>query len=319
MDYGLNIPMRGPVATPTAIAALAQRGEQLGFSYLAVPDHIVIPNNIDSRYPYSQTGEFPGGQSGDCLEQLTAMAYVAAVTSKIRLLSSVMVVPHRTPVLTARILATIDLLSSGRLSVGIGAGWMEEEFAAIGTPPFEERGKVTDEYLRVFIELWTQDNPTFDGDYAKFSDIRFLPKPVQKPYPPLWIGGESGPAIRRTARFGDVWYPIGANPRHPLNTIELFKAGADKLAAEAEKIGRDPSEIGLAYWGNWYKENNTVMLDNGQRHLLTGSDQDIVEDAQRLRELGVKHLLFNFQRATLEESLASMERFASEVLPLLDK
>jgi probable F420-dependent oxidoreductase len=277
----------------------------------------VIPTQIDSRYPYSQTGEFPGRHSGDCLEQLTAMAYAAAVTSNIRLLSSVMVVPHRNPVHTARILQTIDTLSDGRLTVGIGAGWMEEEFNAIGTPPFRERGRVTDEYLQVFKELWTQENPSFSGHYAQFSNISFLPKPVQKPHPPLWIGGESGPAIRRTARFGDAWYPIGANPQHPLNTIERFKAGIDRLHAECEKIGRDPGEITLAYWGNWYREDNTITLEDGQRHLLTGSDQDIAADAQRLREVGVKHLLFNFQRATLQESVDSLERFAAQVLPLL--
>jgi probable F420-dependent oxidoreductase len=319
MDYGFNIPLRGPLANTVAMKTLAKRGEALGFSYLAFPDHIVIPTNIDSRYPYSQTGEFPGRQSGDCLEQLTAMAYVAAVTSKIRLLTSVMVVPHRNPVHTARILETIDTLSNGRLTVGCGVGWLEEEFDAIGTPPFKERGKVTDEYLQVFKELWTKDKPEFSGDYATFSDISFLPKPVQKPHPPLWIGGESGPALRRTARYGDAWYPIGANPQHPLNTIGRFQAGVEKLEAECEKIGRDPKQIELAYLGNWYKENNTVMLDNGERHLLTGSDQNIVEDAQRLRAAGVRHLLFNFQRATLEESLACMERFAGEVLPLIDK
>ena len=317
MDYGFNIPTRGPTATNKGIAALATRGEALGFNWLAVPDHIVIPNNIASRYPYSQTGQFPGGDSGECLEQLTVMTYLAAITKKMRLLSSVMVVPHRGAMLTAKTLATIDLLSDGRVTVGCGAGWLEEEFNALNIPPFAERGKVTDEYLATFKEVWTQDEPKFDGKYSQFEDITFLPKPAQRPHPPLWIGGESGPAIRRAARFGDAWYPIGANPRHPLNTLALFQAGIDKLRAEANKIGRDSNEITLAYWANWYREDNLVTLDDGQRHLFTGSDQQIVADAHKLKEMGVKHLLFNFQRSDLASSLASLERFASNILPQL--
>ena len=226
-----------------------------------------------------------------------------------------MVVPHRSAVNTAKVLASIDVLSNGRVTLGVGAGWMAEEFAAIGAPPFAERGKVTDEYLAVFKELWTQHAPRFDGDYVRFSDISFLPKPLQNPHPPIWVGGESMPAIRRAARVGDAWYPIGANPRHPLNSVALLRTAAGKLAAEAEKINRDPAQIGLTYWANWYREDNTVTLENGERHLFTGSDADIVDDIGALRELGVGTLLFNFQRDSLQHSLDSMERFAADVLP----
>lgn len=315
MEYGFNIPMRGPTATADGVTTLARRGEALGFSYLAVPDHIVIPKVIDSRYPYSPGGDFPGGAGGDSLEQLTSMAFLAAVTSTARILSSVMVVPHRGAVYAAKVLASLDVLSGGRVTVGVGAGWMAEEFAAIGAPPFAERGKVTDEYLQVFKQLWTEDAPAFEGDYVSYSGITFLPRPVQRPHPPLWVGGESGPAIRRAARYGDAWYPIGANPRHPLNTAERLRLGADKLATEAEKAGRDPAEVGLSYWANWYQEGKTVTLDDGQRCLFTGSDAQVAADIATLREIGVTTLLFNFQRATLDASLASMERFAAEVLP----
>src|SRR6266567_4427207 len=123
------------------------------------------------------------------------------------------------PVLTAKILSTIDVMSGGRIMVGVGAGWLEEEFEALGAPPFAERGKATDEYLQAFRELWTKDKPHFDGRFVKFTNIVFVPKPVQKPHPPLWVGGESGPAMRRAARLGNGWYPIGSNPRFPLNTL----------------------------------------------------------------------------------------------------
>ena len=134
MDYGFNIPNRGPLADPESIATIARRAEELGYAILAVPDHIVMPLAIDSRYPYSESGEFPGGPGTDCLEQLNLMAYLAGITSKVRLLSSVMVVPHRPPVMTAKMLATIDVLSGGRVTVGCGAGWMREEFDAIPEP-----------------------------------------------------------------------------------------------------------------------------------------------------------------------------------------
>jgi probable F420-dependent oxidoreductase len=254
---------------------------------------------------------------GDCLEQLTAMAFLAGATTRMRLLSSVMVVPHRPPMFTAKALATLDVLSQGRVTVGIGAGWMDEEFRAIGAPPFAERGKVTDEYLRIFKTLWTEDDPRFDGKYAKFENINFNPKPLQKPHPPIWVGGESPAALRRTVALGDAWYPIGSNPEFPLNTAERFSQGVARLHEEAGRAGRDPATIELAYWASWYKEGQTLTLDGGQRQLFTGSDAEVAQDIVTFRSLGVRHLLFNFARATLADSLAAMERFAHKVLPLV--
>jgi probable F420-dependent oxidoreductase len=317
VDFGFNIPARGVLASPESMLALARRAEELGFAYLAVPDHILIPRTIGSRYPYNEAGKLPGAASGESLEQLTVMAYLAAVTSKVRLLSSVMVVPHRSPVHAAKILVTIDVLSNGRLTVGCGVGWLEEEFKAIGAPPFSERGKVTDEYLAIFKELWTAQNPKFTGTYARFDDIVFLPKPVQKPHPPLWIGGESPAALRRVVRFGDAWYPIGSNPQYPLNTVERYAAALPRLREEAQRLGRDPAGITLAYWANWYREDQVVRLDNGERQIFSGGDQAVAEDIQKLKSLGVRHCLFNFQRSTLAESLAAMERFAAKVVPLI--
>jgi len=319
MEYGFNLPTRGPLATPEIIADMARLGESLGFTWLAFPDHVVIPRDIESRYPYSGTGAYPGQSSGDCMEQITTLAWVAAVTERARLLTSVMVVPHRNPVFTAKALATADVLSGGRVTVGVGAGWMAEEFEAIGTEPFAERGAVTDEYLEVFKTLWTEDDPRFEGRYARFADISFLPKPVQRPHPPIWVGGESGPALRRTVRHGDAWYPIGANPRHPYDTPDRLRAGISRLHAESEKAGRDPASIGLTYWGNWYDEGRgEVQTDAGERHLLTGGSEQVASDIAALRELGVTTLLFNFQRASAQASADSMRRFVADVLPLAD-
>ena len=315
MDFGFNVPTRGPLANKDDLTAIAQRGEALGYRYLAIPDHIVVPTSIASRYPYSQEGDWPGRLSGDCFEQLTLMAWLAAATSEARLVTSVMVVPHRSPVHTAKILATIDALSGGRVVLGCGTGWMAEEFEAIGTEPFAERGKVTDEYIRIFKTLWTEDAPRFQGEYNSFADIVFAPKPAQDPLP-IWIGGESGRAIRRTVELGDAWFPIGANPRAPLNTVPRFAAALGRLEAAAETAGRDPATIDRAFWANWPDDTNPIDIDAGERYIFTGAPEQIAEDISAFAGLGVQHLLFNFQRATLAETLEAMERFMAEIRPL---
>ena len=317
MDYGFGMPTRGPLAQPEPLIALAKRGEELGFRYLNVSDHIVIAKDIHSRYPYSETGEFPG--SGECLEQLTLLTFIASQTANARLLTSVMVLPHRGPVFTAKALATLDVLSRGRLTVGCGVGWMREEFEAIGAPPYDERGAVGSEYIRAFKELWTSDNPTFEGRYCRFSNISFSPKPVQKPHPPIWVGGESPAALRRAAQLGDGWYPIGNNPNSPLQTPELYSKALDKLRHYAEESGRDASELDLAYSAGWYNERQTRTLSGGERLPFTGAPTQIAQDIRDFSSLGVRHLMLNFQTGTLEGTLERMRYFVEEVLPLVEQ
>ena len=247
MKYGLAMPNRGPLAQPGHLVTLATRAEELGFHSLQIGDHIVLPNRISSRYPYAEGGVFTGAVSGEAFEPLTELSFLAGVTRKIRLATSVMIVPHRNPLLAAKMLATLDVLSGGRLILGIGAGWMREEFEALGLPPFDERGAVTDEYVRAFKELWTSDNPTYDGNYCQFSDIKFLPKPVQMPHPPIWVGGENPRAIRRAAELGNGWIPIGSNPDFPMGTPKQLSARMKQLASAAVRAGRDPSEIEVIY------------------------------------------------------------------------
>ncbi len=317
MKVGLTIPVRGPLAAPESVQALTSRAEALGFAHLAVTDHLVVPRSIGSRYPYNQSGKFPGQASGgDCFDQFTLLAYLAAISTKPRLVTAVTVIPHRGAVHTAKILATIDVLSGGRTTLGVGAGWMKEEFDALGVPDFDQRGRVTDEYLEAFKVLWTEDDPHFDGKHVQFGNINFYPKPVQAPHPPIWIGGESNPALRRTIRHGDAWFPIANNPRHPLNSIALFKGGIKKLHDMAGDHGRDPASIGLALFANWFDEKKTLELETGERHLLTGKAEDIAEDIDALADLGVRDLIFNFQRETLEQSLDSMQHFADVIQPM---
>lgn len=319
MDFGFGVPTRGPMSTPDSLVALAQRGEAMGFGFISVSDHIVIPRRIESRYPYSESGAFASGDSGECLEQLTVLAFLASGTSTIRLLTSVMVLPHRSPVLAAKVLATIDVLSSGRLIVGCGVGWMREEFEAIDAPPYERRGAVGNEYLRVFKELWTNDNPSFQGEYCRFSDIQFQPKPVQKPHPPIWVGGESPPALRRAGELGDGWYPIGNNPLFPLGTPEQLSAAMARVRQFAEAAGRDPAEIDFAYSAGWYDDREAEIVADGSRRVFTGTPEQVAGDIRLFGELGVRHITFGFQGRDVEETLERMERFATEVKPLTER
>ena len=219
MRYGFYLPTRGQTATPEGLETLVQRGEALGFASVMIADHLVFPVTIKSKYPYTVTGVFPG--QGDVLDQLSLMAFVAAKTTRLRLVTSVMIVPYRNPVLTAKALATIDVLSKGRVTVGVGVGWMREEFEALGAPDFDRRGAVTDEYLRIFKTLWTESPASFSGRFYRFDSLRCLPHPVQRPHPPIWVGGHSKPALRRAAQLGDGWHPVGANPAVPLPAAEL--------------------------------------------------------------------------------------------------
>ncbi|MEE2803697.1 MAG: LLM class F420-dependent oxidoreductase [Pseudomonadota bacterium] len=312
MDIGMTLPGRGPLAEPNSLEQLARRADELGFSHLAVPDHIVVPRTIDSRYPYSASGDFPGAASGSCLDQFSVLSFIAAVTTKAQLVTSVTVIPHRGALETAKLVATIDVLSAGRMTLGVGAGWMREEFDALGAPPFDRRGQVTDEYIEAFKCLWTEDDPRFDGEFVRFQNISFLPKPLQRPHPPIWVGGESAPALRRTVRHGDTWYPIGSNPKFPLDTIERFKARVQRLHVIADEEKRDPASISLVYCTNWANQG-AVALEGGARHLLTGSASNLKEDIAALKEAGVVGVVLNFQRDTLAQSLEAMQQFAEDV------
>jgi probable F420-dependent oxidoreductase len=317
MQIGFNIPTSGPLIGAADLARIVTTGEQLGFDYVTVSDHIMVPRNLESKYPYTNSGEFPAGTEAAWLDQLTTTAWVAAQTKRMRFVLSVMVVPHRPAVLTAKILSTIDHLSGGRLTLGIGVGWCREEFEAVGAAPFDDRGYVTDEWMAACQELFTSDSPQFDGKYVKFDDVTFLPKPVQQPIP-IWVGGESAPALRRTVRYAHGWYPVGTNPQHPMNTVSRFKAGLARFRGFAEKAGRDPNEITIALRvlaGPGGKPRGSI---DGEPEMFTGGDADWVADIETLRALGVSAVdvrLFGRSRdEKVEETLDAMNRFRDGVL-----
>ncbi len=306
MRYGFYLPTRGGCATPEALETIVQRGEALGFHSVMIADHVVFPTAIASRYPYTVSGEFPGG--GDALEQLTLVAFVAGRTRALRLVTSVMILPYRNPVLTAKMLATVDVLSSGRLTVGVGVGWLREEFEALGAPNFERRGAASDEYLRIFKTLWTENPASFAGEFYRFAGLRCLPQPVQKPHPPIWIGGHSAPALRRVARHGDGWHPVGANPAVPLRPAEL-RTSLDHLFRLTEAEKRDPSALTISFKAPVYDVTATT-LTGSERRPFSGTAQQVADDIAAYEKTGVHELIFDFRSDHLEETLDRMERFA---------
>ncbi|RMF86890.1 MAG: TIGR03619 family F420-dependent LLM class oxidoreductase [Nitrospinota bacterium] len=310
MKFGWSLPSRGPLARREAVRTLTQKAEELGFDSVWVSDHVVLPTQSRSQYPYDRSGAFPGGAEQDYLEPLILLSYLAGCTERIALGTSVLIIPYRNPIVTAKMLATLDVLSQGRLILGAGVGWWEEEFQALGLDTYAERGACTDEYLQIFRILWTQDDPHFEGKFFRFSQIRFAPKPVQKPHIPIWIGGHSRAAIRRTARLGDAWHPIGLRPPANLLPPEM----ADKiqeLRRLAQEYGRDPQEIAITFRCplRFTDTADTTQLP------FTGTAAKIQEDIRTYQALGVEHIVLDLTGDSLSERLEDMERFASTVRP----
>ena len=313
MQIGFNLPVSGPMASPETIANIAQLGEALGFDYLTLTDHIALPDTSTPGYPYSTTGEFYTPDPGHRVEQLTTAAWVAARTSKIRIVLAVMVVPHRPAVLTAKMLATIDVLSAGRLVIGIGAGWLKAEIDAVATTPFAERGAVTDEYMDAMRTIWMNEKPVFHGKYTHIDGLLTDPKPLQKPHPPIWVGGESAPSMRRAARIGDAWYPIGSNNAHLLDTLPRLTAGIARMKDLTAQAGRDPAAMGIVYRVKRHGQPAPLATD-GYRKLFTGTVADTIEDIATLKDRGVTALDFDFEGRDAAKSAADMKKFHNEVL-----
>jgi probable F420-dependent oxidoreductase len=313
MRYGFYLPTRGPTATRDAILGLAREGERLGLHSAMVADHVVFPLSSDSAYPYTLDGKHPGG--GDALESLSILGVVAGATERLRLVTSVLVLPYRNPVLTAKMVASLDVLSGGRITLGVGVGWLKEEFEALDSPDFERRGAVTDEWLTIFKQLWTTSPASFAGRFYGYTDIRAEPFPTQKPHPPIWVGGHSRAALRRTARHGDGWHPVGAIAASPLLPDEM-RALLATLKQMTEAEGRDFASLTISYKAPLY--DAAVPDRDGSRRSFSGTPQQIADDIRAFAGIGVHELIFDFRASALAESIERMQRFASEVVPLVD-
>jgi probable F420-dependent oxidoreductase len=291
VELGLHLPHVGPLANRDALIDFARFAEERDFDSLWVSDHVIIPRKLRSRYPYSPDGSFPIPPDLPFLEPLATLLFVAGVTQRIKLGTTILVVPMRNPVITAKMLSTLDVLSNGRLILGAGAGWMQEEFELLDVP-FEKRGARLDDYLHVIKALWTQDQPSFQGKYYSIDEIGFAPKPVQKPHPPIWIGGHSTPALRRAGRLGDAWHAAFVGP-------DVVAKQFQEVRQHAEAAGRDPNAVALTV-------RTRLPLDQPDR---------AVEQLQRCREIGVSHVVCEAFGANLERLKSLLDVLANQIRP----
>jgi probable F420-dependent oxidoreductase len=208
--------------------------------------------------------------------------------------------------------ATLDVLSNGRVTLGVGVGWLKEEFEALDSPDFDKRGAVSDEWLKIFKQLWSQSPASFKGEFYSYSDIRCEPFPLQKPHPPIWVGGHTKAALRRTARYGDGWHPVGAIAASPLPPQEM-KAHLNTLKGMTEAEGRDFSAITISYKAPLY--DTGVPDRDGTRRTFSGTPDDIAGDIRTFAAIGIHELIFDFRGQSTAESIERLQRFAAEVMP----
>ena len=318
MEFGISLPGRGPLAKPDQVLSIAAKADALGYASIFVTDHVVLPASMArSVYPYSATGQLPGGAAQDYLEPLAMLGCLARATRRARLGTSVLVIPYRHPLVTAKILATIDQLAGGRVILGAGVGWLREEFEALGAPPFEERGAVTDEYLRFMRATWTTDPVSFTGRYVSVHGVHALPKPAQPAGIPVWIGGHTDAAVRRAATLGDGWHPIALRPPGLLFPDE-YATRARQIQAWAKDAGRDPRAVTLTVRVPMEVRPRRLAPPAGDRPFFQGTADQVVADIRAYAAAGVTHFVFDHTHQDLRALLQNLERFAHEVRPQLE-
>ncbi len=295
MKIGCHLPNQGALATREAVVRFCREAEARNIASLWISDHVVFPRSKSGEYP---GGRFPHPPDTPYLEPVVALTAAAMVTERAQLGSSVFILGHRHPVVMAKMLTSIDALSNGRLICGVGVGWWEEELTTLGAP-FRQRGRHADEILKIFKTLWTSDHPTFQGEFFRFDDLGFQPKPVQKPHPPLWVGGNSPGAFRRVVQYGDGWHATYLQP-------EPLRESLDKLRAVADAAKRPFETIELSM-----RVRNTGALN--------ASRQEVIDLLGAYKKAGLTHVLLDIRRDTLDEMLENLEIVAREIRPAIER
>jgi probable F420-dependent oxidoreductase len=306
MKIGVFLPISGRATGPDTLKEAARSAEAQGFDSIWSADRVVTPWEINTSYPYSENHEFIVPPDRPFLDSLTCLAFLAGCTEKITLGISVLVLPYRHPLYWARVAVSIERLSKGRLIMGVGVGWMEEEFAALGVP-FKDRGKITDEQLQLVSRLWTDERIDYHGEFYDFQNLAFYPKPIQQPRIPIWVGGEGIAAQKRTAKYGDAWFPYFVNI-----TPEELRDGFDTVLRLATEAGRDPDHILLACCRPIEVTNDPVPQDES---VLRGHPLQLVEALNAYKDIGVDHIALQFMVPRWPDRVEQIERFAQEVLP----
>ena len=318
MKFGVSVGNFGAFGTDPGIDGcleVARRADELRFDSVWVHDHVIIPEQIEARYPYNESGDFAVAWESEVYEPLVLMNALAAITTRVRIGVSVLIVPYRHPAVTAKMLAVADLLSNGRIILGAGVGWMRDEFEALGLPQghFEHRGSVTSEYLQAIKEMWTNTGPSnFVGRFVEFHDVGTFPKPLQKPHPPIMVGGKGEPAMRRASRLGNGFQAISATPDELAREVE-------ELHAICRRDRRDPEELEISLLSRI--QLTAEPHSDGERPTLAGSPEQVMDDLRLYGKAGLHHLIATpilaDEADPLARTLGGMELMASEILPAL--
>ncbi len=306
MKLGVFLPISGRATGPDTLMEAARSAETQGFDAIWSADRVVTPWTIKTSYPYSENHEFIVPPDRPFLDSFTCLAFLAACTEKIMLGISVLVLPYRHPLYWTRVAVSIERLSRGRLIMGVGVGWMEEEFEALGVS-FKDRGRMTDEQLQILSSLWTEEHISYNGQFYRFQDLAFYPKPVQQPRIPIWVGGEGSAAQRRTAKYGDAWFPYYVT----ITPAEL-RAGYENTLRLTAEAGRDPAQVKLTCCRSIEVTRESVPQDESR---LRGSPEQLVEALRAYRDIGVDHLALQFTVPRWPDRVEQIERFAQEVMP----
>src|SRR3954452_8199095 len=304
MRFGVTVPnIHETLATPTTIEAVGRMADDLGLDSIWCNDHLAIPSARDGGGAEPAYAAAYGEQRGQNIyEPLIVLAYLAAVTRRVVLGTSVYLLALRNPLLAAKQAVSLDRLSDGRVVLGVGVGWLESEFAALGVP-YRQRGSRTDEAIAVLKALCGQDRAEFDGPHHSFTGVEFFPKPVQRPHPPLWIGGRSDGAVRRAARSGDAWHPSHL-------TVDELRRQIPELHAECERAGRSADEVTVATRRKLVRS----PADAEAERVLQGDAGAIAATVAELEQVGVSHLIVEIPGSSEAELLENLDWFGREVL-----
>jgi probable F420-dependent oxidoreductase len=306
LPFGIAIPNYGSLASAANLLRLTQRAEALGVDSVWVADHLVAPVDVASVYPFDRSPDPKPGQMGvieNFQEPIVTLAYLAGATRRVRLGVSVYIVPYRNPIVTAKTVATLDSLSGGRVIFGVGVGWLREEFAALGVDP-QSRGRMTDDYLEVCRRLWRDEVASFAGKHYRLPAVRTGPKPAQRPWPPIWIGGNSDAALARAVRLGDGWHAIDLAPEELAPRVAALRSSL--VAA-----GRDPASVQVSL-------RKGVLVQPslpGDEKALYGTVEKIRRDRDAYARAGVDYLVVNLRQAkTIEALEAALDATAQALL-----